>query len=149
MHTSLTVAGLVTVLGTLSLAPTAQAAPAPSIQVQQIGPKATLSETDFGAEAVTFTVRFKCKGAPVGTFLQVETRATQDGESAVGFGSARCTGTNQTITLTALSDPFFNVELVPGTAVATATVYGCPANTDEFCDGFIDERTRTVKLSSN
>jgi hypothetical protein len=90
-------------------------------------------------------------GAPVGTFLQVETFVVQGGADSpnVAFGAtnARCARGPQTVVATAYADPFYpDIEFVRGRAQARATIYGCPAGTDEFCGNFIDELSQRIRL---
>jgi hypothetical protein len=121
------------------------------LTVQRLGPVGTIGENEGGGVTVTFRVRFDCGSAPVGTYLQVETFVVQGGADSpnVAFGAtgARCKRGPQSVVATAYSDPFYpDVRFVPGRAQARATVYGCPAGTDEFCDGFIDELSQSIRL---
>jgi hypothetical protein len=120
------------------------------LSVTKIGP-GKIAETSYGVKTVTFRVHFRCVGAPVGTFLQVETFVVQGGADSpnVAFGAtnARCARGPQTVIATAYADPFYpDIRFVPGRAQARATIYGCPAGTDEFCGNFIDELSQRIRL---
>jgi hypothetical protein len=142
-------------LGLVAVPSTAQAAPAPSIKVTNIS-RGVIGETDFGAATVTFTITFKCQHTSDDVFLQIETAVTQgpgsghvgpNGDAAFGFGSTRCTGSAQHAKVVNISDPFYeDIAFEPGTATARATVYGCPSEETEFCNGFINEKTTTIRL---
>jgi len=137
----------------LGLGGSADAAPALRPQVQHLSAGTITTSTDpFAADTATFDIRFSCKGAPVGTFLQVEATVTQGDSVGVGFGvnapgGVRCERGSQVVEMTVYTDPFFPEQtFVPGRATATATVYGCPSGEDEFCDGFIDSKTQSITL---
>ena len=142
-----TIAGLLTgSLLALTLGVTAaQATPTGlGIDVQQVGPRALLDVDSHGDGTVTSRVRFSCPRAARGVSVLVELIIRQDdnpgGYYAEAYERLDCTGRRQSVTLTANQ---YGTPLVPGRAIGTATIYGCPDGSNEYCGGLIGSRENT------